>query len=190
MPKIRIFGNLVLSFFSKFSTGYWSMFDPNNGFIAINAETLRKLPLTKISDRYFFESDMLFRLNIARSKITDISMPAIYSTEQSNLSIGKTLFEFPLKHSRNFLKRIFYTYYLRDFSILSVELPLGLSLLFYSAFSSISVWRAAEMSGLPTPTGTLMLITVSLITSIQLLLSCLNYDIQNSEKLYYGNKIS
>lgn len=190
MPKIRIFGNLTLSFFSKFSTGYWSMFDPNNGFTAINAETLRKIPLQKISNRYFFESDMLFRLNIARSTVSDISMPAIYSTEKSNLSIGKTLLDFPIKHLRNFLKRIFYTYYLRDFSTLSLELPLGFFLLFYSMISSIFAWRTAEISGLPTPSGTLMLITISLITSIQLLLNCLNYDIQNSEKLYYANRAS
>ena len=52
MPRIRIFGNAVLSF-CKLSTGYWNIFDPTNGFIAINSKIIRLLPLNKISDSYF-----------------------------------------------------------------------------------------------------------------------------------------
>ena len=78
MPAIRIFGNLVLSFFSKASTGYWQIFDPNNGFTAIHASALNLVPLEKVSKRYFFESDMLFRLNTARAVVLDMPMDANY----------------------------------------------------------------------------------------------------------------
>ena len=61
MPKLRIFGNLVLSFLTKLSSGYWNNFDPNNGFTAVSNKILRRIPLSKIDDGYFFESDMLFR---------------------------------------------------------------------------------------------------------------------------------
>jgi len=67
MPRARLLGNAALSFFSKISSGYWTLFDPTNGFTAINALTLALLPLEKISRRYFFESDMLFRLGIVRA---------------------------------------------------------------------------------------------------------------------------
>ncbi len=89
MPKIRILGNLVLSFFSKFSSGYWNIFDPNNGFTAISAPILRTLPLEKIDNRFFFESDMLFRLYLSRAKVVDIPLDAIYADEISNRACAK-----------------------------------------------------------------------------------------------------
>src|SRR5690606_26049650 len=57
MPRMRILGNAVLSFMTKISSGYWDLFDPTNGYTAIHARVLAKLPLRKISQRYFFETD-------------------------------------------------------------------------------------------------------------------------------------
>ena len=104
---IRIFGNAVLSFFCKLSTGYWNIFDPTNGFIAINSKIIRLLPLNKISDSYFFEIDLLFRLSTIRARIFDVPMKSIYKDEKSNLKIRKIIFEFILKLLANFAKRIF-----------------------------------------------------------------------------------
>ena len=53
MPIVRKFKNIVLSFMSKLSTGYYEIFDPDNGFTAIIADYLSKLPLDKIDNRYF-----------------------------------------------------------------------------------------------------------------------------------------
>src|SRR3546814_3938036 len=72
------------------------------------------LPFHKISSRYFFETDMLFRLNTLRSVVIDIPMDAHYGDEVSNLKIKKIIGEFLIKHLRNTGKRIFYNYYLRD----------------------------------------------------------------------------
>ena len=83
MPWVRLIGNGLLSLLSKLSTGYWHLFDPNNGYTAIHSHVLAKLPLHKISQRYFFESDMLFRLNIIRAVVQDIPMQAIYQDEKS-----------------------------------------------------------------------------------------------------------
>lgn len=49
MPKHRIFGNLILSFLAKFSTGYWRIFDPNNGFTAISSTALKRFQLQEES---------------------------------------------------------------------------------------------------------------------------------------------
>jgi hypothetical protein len=57
---------------TKFSTGLWHIFNPNNGFTAISGVTLKKLNLSKIDDRYFFESDMLFRLNLIKARVNDV----------------------------------------------------------------------------------------------------------------------
>ena len=63
MPPVRLFGNAILSLMTKLSSGYWNLFDPTNGYTAIHADVARHLPFKKISQRYFFETDMLFRLN-------------------------------------------------------------------------------------------------------------------------------
>ena len=64
MPFTRLVGNFALTFFTKMASGYWKIFDPQNGYIAINREILEKMPLDKIHKRYFFENDMLINLNI------------------------------------------------------------------------------------------------------------------------------
>ena len=121
----------VLSFMSKFSSGYWDIFDPTNGYTAIHANVAQQLPLNKISKRYFFESDILFRLNTLRAVVVDIPMSARYADEVSNLKIANIIGEFFLKHFVNFIKRVFYNYYLRDMSIASIELPLGILFLVF-----------------------------------------------------------
>jgi dolichol-phosphate mannosyltransferase len=186
MPKSRIFGNLVLSFFSKFSTGYWRIFDPNNGFTAISASTLQKLNLEKIDNRYFFESDILFRLNLARAVVVDVPMMAQYGSEVSNLRIKKALVEFPLKHSRNFLKRIAYTYYLRDFTLASLELPIGLGLTIFGIVTGTANFIHAQSLDQATPTGTLILICMSVLLGIQLILSFFAYDIDSAPTVPIG----
>ncbi len=186
MPKLRIVGNLVLSFFSKFSTGYWRIFDPNNGYTAISSSTLQKLDLDKIDNRYFFESDMLFRLNLARAVVIDIPMEAKYGSEVSNLKIKRVLFEFPIKHLRNFLKRIAYTYYLRDFTLASLELPIGLGLTTFGIVTGVGNFIHSQSLNQATPTGTLILISMSVLVGIQLVLSFFAYDIDSAPNTPIG----
>lgn len=83
MPRIRLFGNIILSFMTKISSGYWNIFDPTNGFIAINAKVLGEMPLDKLDRRYFFESDMLFRLNILHGVIVDVPMEPSYGVRKA-----------------------------------------------------------------------------------------------------------
>jgi dolichol-phosphate mannosyltransferase len=177
MPKMRLFGNAVLSLITKLSSGYWNIFDPTNGFTAIHAEIIRLLPLDKISKRYFFESDMLFRLNTLRAVVQDIPISARYGDETSNLKIRIILGEFIYKHIRNFFKRIFYNYYLRDMSIASLQLPLGILLLVAGGLYGILHWIQSARIGDTTPAGTVMAAALPLIFGLQLLLSFLSFDI-------------
>lgn len=182
MPKIRILGNLVLSFFAKISTGYWQIFDPNNGFTAVHISALKRIPLSKVSKRYFFESDMLFRLNLARAVVVDVPMEAVYADEKSNLSISRTFIEFQFKHARNFIKRIAYSYYLRDFTLASIELLAGVLLLTTGLISAIFNWINSAQLNQATPTGTLILIAMLILSGMQLLLSFTSYDMQSAPK--------
>ncbi|MBB6576834.1 glycosyltransferase involved in cell wall biosynthesis [Comamonas odontotermitis] len=177
MPKIRILGNAVLSFMAKFSSGYWSSFDPTNGYTAIAASTAAQLPLHKISRSYFFETDMLFRLNTVRAVVVDVPMDAKYETEFSNLKITQILGEFFAGHIRNFCKRIFYNYYLRGMSVASLELPLGLGLIGWGMGFGLYQWGKSLAMGMVTPAGTVMFSALPLILGVQLCLAFIAFDV-------------
>lgn len=183
MPRVRIFGNAVLSLWSKLSSGYWGVTDPTNGFTAIHRAVLQKIELDKLSSRYFFESDMLFRLNISGAVVEDVSLPARYGDEKSNLKIRKVLVEFPFKHTRNLFKRIFYRYYLREWSIASFELPLGIGLGVFGAWFGLSSFLAAADAGRATTAGQATIASLAIILGVQLMLSFLSYDIQSEPRI-------
>lgn len=174
MPFGRLVGNAALSFLSKISTGYWQTFDPTNGFIAIHSKVVRILPLSKISSRYFFESDMLFRLNLIGARVVDVPMSARYLGEISNMNPTREIPRFAFAHLRNFWKRIFYNYFLREFSLASIELVLGILLCVFGSIYGVVNWRGT----IPATPGTVMLAALPMILGVQFLLSFFNFDIQ------------
>lgn len=182
MPKIRLFGNAVLSFMTKLSSGYWDLFDPTNGYTAIHKDVAKHLPLSKISQRYFFETDILFRLNTLRAVVIDIPMDAKYGDEVSNLKITKIVGEFLRKHAKNFGKRIFYNYYLRDMSIASLELPIGLMLLTFGVLYGLTNWLHGMESGVISPAGTVMLSGLPTILGVQFILAFFGHDVASVPK--------
>jgi glycosyltransferase involved in cell wall biosynthesis len=179
MPSIRLFGNAGLSLLTKISTGYWNITDPTNGYTAIHSDVLKMLPLDMLSKRFFFESDMLFRLSLYKAVVWDVPMQARYGTEKSNLSIIKTLWEFPWKHFKNFHKRLFYNYYLRDVSAASIELPLGIVLWWFGLIFGIASYNQSMDTGVAATTGTVMISVVPLILGFQLLLAFVSHDVSS-----------
>jgi dolichol-phosphate mannosyltransferase len=190
MPAIRLFGNAVLSFMTKLSSGYWELFDPTNGYTAIHSSVARLLPFNKISRRYFFETDILFRLNTVKAVVMDIPMAAKYGDETSNLKISKIIGEFLFKHMRNCLKRVGYNYYLRDMSVASLELPVGLVMVVAGALFGIVHWIESIRSGIPTPAGTVMLSALPIIMGVQFVLAFIGHDIAAAPKETLHLKVS
>jgi dolichol-phosphate mannosyltransferase len=182
MPIIRRTGNLGLSFMIKAASGYWNIFDPNNGFIAISNEMLKTINTDKIHKRYFFESSMLIELYHADAVIQEIPMKARYGDEVSHLSLTRTLFGFPPKLLKAFIRRIFLKYFIFDFNIASVYMLVGAPLfLLGSVFFMVNFVKYAKENVLA-PTGTVVIPTLLIILGFQLLLSALNYDITNYPK--------
>ena len=179
MPRVRILGNLALSFASKASSGYWDIFDPTNGFTAIHIDTAVSLPLEKIDNGFFFESDVLFRLNMLRAVVLDMPMPARYGDEKSSLKIHNVILSFAARHYRNMLKRIFYSYFIRDFGISSIELILGNLLLLFGIIFGAFAWYESAITGIPATAGTVILAALPIILGSQLLIAFLNFDTKN-----------
>lgn len=182
MPTTRLLGNTVLSFMTKLSSGYWDLFDPTNGYTAIHATVVRHLPLDKISTRYFFETDMLFRLNTLRAVVVDVPMDAQYADETSHLKISRIVGEFLVKNIRNTAKRIFYNYYLRDMSLASFELPIGILLLVFGILFGVTHWLDALHTGLANSAGTVMLSALPILLGTQFILAFIGYDVQSLPK--------
>ena len=183
MPGIRLFGNAALSFLTKLSSGYWSLFDPTNGYTAIHAEALRQLELANISERYFFESDMLINLGNVRAVVRDVPMKAVYGDETSHLKIRHIIGQFLTKNVKELLKRVLYTYFLRDFSLASAQLLFGAPLFGFGALYGAWGWYESVSSGSPASTGTVMLAVLPIILGFQLLLSFFGFDMANEPKI-------
>ncbi len=179
MPKLRLLGNSILSFVNKLSSGYWTLMDPTNGYTAAHCRVLQVLPLDKIERRYFFESDMLFRLNTVRAVVCDVPMTAIYAGETSNLNIRSVATSFPQKYLRCFLKRISYNYFLRDFSAASIQLIAGTGLLSFGCIYGGWHWIEANRTNIATSTGVIMLAALPVILGFQLLIATLSHDVAN-----------
>jgi dolichol-phosphate mannosyltransferase len=179
MPKLRVFGNACLSLLAKISTGYWDLFDPTNGYTAIHADVAKRLPFARISSRYFFETDILFRLGTFRATVVDVPMDAKYGDEVSNLHISKIFGEFLTKHLRNAFKRLFYNYFLRDLSAASIEFVFGIVILFFGVVFGGYHWIRSAATHTSTPVGTVIIAALSLLFGFQLLLAFVNYDVSH-----------
>jgi glycosyltransferase involved in cell wall biosynthesis len=177
MPAVRLAGNAVLSFMTKLSSGYWNIFDPTNGYTAVHARTLAQVPLERIAPRYFFESDLLFRLGTIRAAVIDIPMTAVYGEERSHLRVFRVIPAFFAGHARNLAKRIVYNYFLRDFSIATLELTFGALILVFGVIFGAWNWAINASRGVITSSGTVMLSALPIIAGLQMILSFINYDI-------------
>jgi glycosyltransferase involved in cell wall biosynthesis len=189
MPWIRRVGNLGLSFLTKAATGYWTIFDPTNGFFAVRTEILEQLPLEKIDRRYFFETSMLANLYLINAFVMDVPIPARYGNETSSLSIRRSLIEFPAKLFRTFLRRILLKYYIYDFSITSLYIITGIPLLLFGLVFGTIKWIQYASQNIPAPTGTVMLPTLSVILGIQILLSAVEIDMKSAPRQPLSNPL-
>jgi len=182
MPMLRVVGNAGLSFLTKLASGYWTIFDPTNGYIAIHRIVLDRMPLDRLHKRYFFESDLLFRAGTVRAVVLDVPMPAIYGDEVSNLKISKAVPQFFYWDFTNFAKRIFYNYYLRDFNMGSLLLVAGIGMLIFGlTFGAVS-WAESNATRVPASAGTVMLAALPMILGLQCLISFANFDMVNAPR--------
>jgi uncharacterized membrane protein len=80
---------------------------------------------------------------------------------------------------RNFVKRIFYNYVLRNFSLGSITLPLGLLMLAFGSIYGLVRWIQSYESQEPATAGTVMLSALPIIIGIQLILNFLAQDVSS-----------
>ncbi|AHG02315.1 glycosyl transferase family 2 (plasmid) [Halostagnicola larsenii XH-48] len=115
MSTFRFVGNALLTGLSKFSTGYWTMSDPQNGYTAISSEAIEELDLESVTDEYGFLNHLLTHLNVNEFRVADVPMRAVYGDEESSIRYLPFVRFVSLLLLRSFLWRLQTRYVRREF---------------------------------------------------------------------------
>lgn len=179
MPRYRFLGSIVLSFMTKLASGYWHLFDPQNGYTAISRSALERIDLDRIALGYQFENDMLIHLNIADVWARDVAVPAVYGAEVSTMRMSRVIPAIGGLLVRGFWRRILLKYVLYSFSPVALFLFAGLGLTAFGAGFGLWAFAAAMTGHVPTA-ATVMASAAPLLTGIHFLVNALMLDIQES----------
>jgi len=181
MSRTRIFGNVVLSFLTKASSGYWHLFDPQNGYTALSAEAWRLLDSDSIARGYEFENSLLINLNIANVRARDVPIPAVYGEEVSGIRLHKVVPRLLGTLWRGFWQRIVRKYVVPSFSPVALLLFTGLLLAGFGFF--VGVFAVAYSIGpREASTGTWLLSVAPGMTGVFMLIQALVLDIEESPR--------
>jgi glycosyltransferase involved in cell wall biosynthesis len=182
MPRHRVLGNIVLSFLNKLASGYWHIFDPQNGYTAARREALEAIPLDSIAKGYSLENDILINLNVVGARVADVPVPALYAEEKSGIKIRRVVPTMISLLFKGFFRRILRKYVLWSFSPIALFLLTGMALILFGTV--VGIWVVAHTLGAPVAsTGTVLLSVGPLLAGINLLISGLVLDIQEGRDL-------
>ena len=107
MPRFRRIGNTFITILTKFATGYYTIFDSQNGYGVFKRKTLENLPFEHIGRRYDYENTLLIALAIMNAKVRDEAVPAIYGDEESTIPVLRTSLRALSVVWKGFWKRIY-----------------------------------------------------------------------------------
>jgi hypothetical protein len=179
MPRHRILGNTLLSILSKLASGYWNIFDHDNGYTAIRCETLRRLPLSRISKDYNFERDMLVQLNILGARVVDVPIESRYPDRHSKIHLYAFIPKASFFLMGRFFQRIFYRYLFNDVKPFGLLFVPGSLLFIWGLLYGLGLGylRYIDPRHLSPSTGTVMIAFMPLLVGIQLLLFAFVLDV-------------
>jgi glycosyltransferase involved in cell wall biosynthesis len=181
MPRLRVFGNITLTFMTKAASGYWNLVDPQNGYTAVTRAALERIPLDRVAERYDFENDLLVWLNIADVRAKDVPIPAVYGDEISTLNVGTIVPRVTWTLFKGFWRRMWRKYILWSFSPVALLLLWGMFLLALSAVPGIfAIWSA--LHGDSPTSGTVLLAVTPFLCGFWMVIQALVLDIMATPK--------
>lgn len=176
IPPIRLLGNLFLSFMTRLSTGNWGVSDPVCGFFLLSNEAICSLELSQLSNRFLFETSLIYEATMAEIQITEFPMSVIYGNEESNLRIASYVLPFLGYHTKALFKRVAFDHVFRSLT------PEGI---FFIGFLICTIFSAALLAriyvvylanGLQTPTGTIVMLLLLMQSSLIFFVNFLKED--------------
>jgi hypothetical protein len=184
IPKIRYFGNSILSMLTKIASGYWHVSDTQTGYTAISLKALNAIRLHDIYPRYGMPNDMLVKLNIAFCTLREVEIKPVYRVgEQSKMKIGKVIPTVSVLLLKSFFKRLWIKYLFRDFHPLFLLYNFAFLLIIIDIPVIYKLFKIT-LSGEPYPISMLIIFLMLTINSLQFLLFAMWMDIQDNERLY------
>jgi len=182
MSRWRFFGNTILTFMTKFSSGYWKLMDPQNGYTAISRRALERLNLDTMYPRYGYCNDLLVKLNVFGFRVMDVEMPARYGREQSKIRYGPYIGKVSWLLFRDFFYRLRMKYVVLSFHPLVIFYLFGFVLTLMGILAGIfTIYWVLVMHGPLFIRGVLSLLIFAL--GMQFLSFALMFDIQESRDI-------
>lgn len=183
VPRIRYFGNSVLSLLTKIASGYWRISDTQTGYTAISLRALRSIALHKIYPSYGCPNDILVKLNIAFMPIAEVDSKPVYNVgEKSKMKIIKVIPTVSWLLIKSFFKRLYTKYLLKDFHPLFLLYHLAFILLI---FDIPFIWQVVRSITPNTtlPDQSLIIFIFLTITALQSFFFAMWMDMLDNERL-------
>lgn len=183
IPKIRYFGNSMLSLMTKVASGYWHVADSQTGYCIASLRALSTIDLGMLYPRYGFPNDMLVQLNVYDFKVRDIPIKAVYNVgEKSGIRLYKVIPTLSWLLIRRFWYRMFQKYVIRDTHPLVLFYLTGLLFTVVGfVFGLLQVIARIQLRPLSTPTT--ILSALLLISGIQFLFFAMWFDMEHNRDL-------
>lgn len=184
IPKIRYFGNSILSMLTKIASGYWRVSDTQTGYTAISLKALQGLRLHKIYKSYGMPNDMLVKLNIAFCTLREVEIKPVYNVgEVSKMKILKVIPKVSWLLCKSFFKRLWIKYLFKDFHPLFLLYNLGFFLLILSGVLGVKL-LVAYFENRSWTYASLILFVFLCMNSFQFMLAAMWMDMQDNDRLY------
>lgn len=180
MPVVRFMANVILTFLTKLASGYWAIFDPANGYTAINSELLVNLNPSRIRKDYFFETSMLCELRLQEAVVEDVPIPAIYSGQNSSVNLLREVFNFSFSLFTRVIRRFYVQYFLYNFSAVSAFMFFGTVLGLFGVIWSAIAWSRSATTLVPATTGTVLIGVLAIILAAQFYIQAIALDVNTT----------
>jgi glycosyltransferase involved in cell wall biosynthesis len=184
IPKIRFFGNSILSIFTKIASGYWKISDTQSGYTAISLKALNSIRIYKIYKKYGMPNDLLVKLNISYCSVKEVPIKPVYKIgEKSKMKIFVVIPKISLLLVKLFFQRLWVKYLFRDFHPLFLLYHMAIILGIIDIPYFIKVSKAIIL-GTNLNFEPLFAFLFLSISSFQSLLFAMWMDIQDNDRLY------
>ncbi|MDA8130295.1 MAG: glycosyltransferase family 2 protein [Elusimicrobia bacterium] len=185
MPKVRLFGNWLITALTKISSGYYKTMDVVDGYTAITKKAIETINWDRAWKGYGYPMDFLVRMNAYSLRIVDIPRTAVYLPGERQSQIKG--FNYALKVSpmlvRDFFWRLNFKYMYRDFHPLVFFYYLALVLLPAGLLDGLYlVYDKLFLGGYAVTPARAILVALMIISGTQFLLFAMLFDMEQGQK--------
>jgi glycosyltransferase involved in cell wall biosynthesis len=183
IPRVRFFGNSVLSLLTKIASGYWHVMDSQTGYTVISQRALAVLDWDHMYKRYGQPNHLLVMLNVHDFRVRDVPIRPVYNIgERSGIKPSKVVFSISALLLRSFLWRMKVKYVIRDFHPLVFFY--AFAFLMFTAAAAMFVrlvWLWVQLGSAPELTA--MALMFASATGLQSMFFAMWFDMENNRHL-------